>query len=75
MTKPVLRQRARRSALDTANDKVLIEGKRDDSVYLSEFAANDNPTLDDLSPCLPVTEEEVRLLHRYLSREILGLFA
>ena len=37
--------------------------------------ANDNPKLDHLVPCLPVTDEEVRLLHRYLSREILGLFA
>jgi hypothetical protein len=36
--------------------------------------ANDNPADHDLPPCLPVTDEEVTLLHRYLSREILGLF-
>jgi hypothetical protein len=37
--------------------------------------ANDNPHDEDLPPCLPVTDEEVTLLHRYLSREILGLFS
>jgi hypothetical protein len=37
--------------------------------------ANDNPQLNDLPACLPVTDEEVTLLHRYLSREILGLFS
>lgn len=37
--------------------------------------ANDNPAEYDLPPCLPVTHEEVTLLHQYLSREILGLFS
>jgi hypothetical protein len=37
--------------------------------------ANDNPADHDLPPCLLVTDEEVTLLHRYLSREILGLFS
>ena len=37
--------------------------------------ANDNPADHDLPPCLPVTDEEVTLLHRYLRREILGLFS
>jgi hypothetical protein len=37
--------------------------------------ANDNPAIHDLPTCLPVTDEEVTLLHRYLSREILGLFS
>ena len=37
--------------------------------------ANDNPPGHDLPPCLPVTDEEVTLLYRYLSREILGLFS
>lgn len=36
--------------------------------------ANDNPTLTDLPACLPVTDEEVRLLHRYLGPQILALF-
>jgi hypothetical protein len=37
--------------------------------------ANDNAGDHDLLPCLPVTDDEVTLLHRYLSREILGLFS
>jgi hypothetical protein len=37
--------------------------------------ANDNPADHDLPSCLAVTDEEVRLLHRYLSRAILGLFS
>jgi hypothetical protein len=37
--------------------------------------ANDNPTLHGLPACLPVADEEVRLLHRYLGAQILGLFA
>ena len=37
--------------------------------------ANDDPGDVGLMPCLPVTDEEVTLLHRYLSREILGLFS
>ena len=37
--------------------------------------ANDNASMLQLPACLPVTEEEVRLLHQYLSREILGLFS
>lgn len=37
--------------------------------------ANDNPADHDLLPCLLVTDEEVTLLHQYLSREILGLFS
>ena len=41
----------------------------------SRSPANDNPTLDSLAACLPVTDEEVRLLHRYLGAQILGLFA
>jgi hypothetical protein len=36
--------------------------------------ANDNPSIDDLPPCLAVTDEEVRLLHRYLGQQILALF-
>ena len=36
--------------------------------------ANDNANMPQLPACLPVTDDEVRLLHQYLSREILGLF-
>ena len=37
--------------------------------------ANDNPAVHNLPPCLAVTDDEVTLLHRYLSREILDLFS
>jgi hypothetical protein len=37
--------------------------------------ANDNPELTELCACLPVTEDEVRLLHQYLGQEILALFS
>ena len=37
--------------------------------------ANDNASMLQLPACLPVTDDEVRLLHQYLSREILGLFS
>ena len=36
--------------------------------------ANDNPSIVDLPACLEVTDDEVRLLHRYLGRQILALF-
>ena len=37
--------------------------------------ANDNADWYELPASLPVTEAEIRLLHQYLSREILGLFS
>jgi hypothetical protein len=37
--------------------------------------ANDNIGVQGLPTCLAVTDDEVMLLHRYLSREILGLFS
>ena len=36
--------------------------------------ANDDGARDNPPSCLVVTTEEVRVLHRYLSREILDLF-
>jgi hypothetical protein len=36
--------------------------------------ANDNPSIHNLPTCLAVTDDEVMLLHRYLSRDILALF-
>jgi hypothetical protein len=44
------------------------------SLPQSGSPANDNPSIDDLPPCLEVTDDEVRLLHRYLGRQILALF-
>lgn len=37
--------------------------------------ANDNPEINELPACLPVTDAEVSLLHQYLGQEILGLFS
>ena len=36
--------------------------------------ANDNPSIEHLPACLEITDDEVRLLHRYLGRQILALF-
>ena len=38
-------------------------------------SANDNSVLTELPSCLPVTEDEVTLLHQYLGQEILALFS
>jgi len=55
-------------------DKALLDPK---STLVSgrNTPANDNPADHDLPSCLAVADEEVTLLHRYLSREILGLFS
>jgi hypothetical protein len=42
---------------------------------VTDVPANDNPASDDLPACLLVTEEEVRILQRYLGQQILGLFS
>ena len=34
----------------------------------------ESPLINDLPTCLEVTQDEVRLLHRYLGRQILALF-
>ena len=62
---------ARRSAEDV---RVPVRGTAVEDAGFSR-PANDNPTLDRLPACLPVTDEEVRLLHRHLGAQILGLFA
>jgi hypothetical protein len=60
------------------------EASNDDDRLLDPFLpavsgrntpANDNPGDSGLLPCLRVTDEEVTLLHRHLSREILDLFS
>ena len=63
------------AAPDSANDDALLSRTRAALVAHRNTPANDNPARHDLPPCLPVTDEEVTLLHRYLSREILGLFS
>lgn len=37
--------------------------------------ANDNRDRCELPACLPVSDDEVRLLHQYLGQEILALFS
>lgn len=59
---------------EAANDDGFFE-PMPPAVPSRNTPANDNPADHDLPPCLPVTDEEVTLLHRYLSREILGLFS
>ena len=60
---------------EPANDDDASLDPRLTAVPGRNTPANDNPAGHDLPPCLPVTDEEVTLLHRYLSREILGLFS
>lgn len=66
----VRRARSDTSAPVPANDDTFTEGDNP----LAGRPANDNPPVNDLPPCLEVTDDEVRLLHRYLGREILALF-
>jgi len=56
--------------LEPAND----DERPERTAASTETAANDNPISNDLPACLHVTEEEVRLLQRYLGQQILGLF-
>ena len=58
---------------EASNDDVLLD-RRLPAVPSRNTPANDNPGIHSLPPCLAVTDEEVTMLHRYLSREILGLF-
>ncbi len=59
---------------ESANDDEFLD-PLSPAVPARNTPANDNPAGHDLPPCLPVTDEEVTLLHQYLSREILGLFS
>jgi len=59
---------------EPANDEEFLDPKPT-LVSGRKTPANDNPADHDLPSCLAVTDEEVTLLHRYLSREILGLFS
>lgn len=64
--------RSVRPARNAANDDSMSLGEAD--LPQSGSPANDNPSIDDLPACLEVTDDEVRLLHRYLGRQILALF-
>ena len=76
MANRVSRRQARcvKPARNAANDDAYQIGLRKVGLPQSALPANDNPSVNDLPACLAVTDEEVRLLHRYLGRQILALF-
>jgi hypothetical protein len=59
---------------DAANDDAYPIAPGEAYLPQSGSPANDNPSIHDLPACLEITDEEVRLLHRYLGRQILALF-
>ena len=59
---------------EAANDDVRPIAPAEADLPQSGSPANDNPAAIDLPTCIEVTDEEVRLLHRYLGRQILALF-
>jgi hypothetical protein len=62
------------SATNAANDDECPTTQGEAVLPQSGSPANDNPSINDLPACLEVTDEEVRLLHRYLGQQILALF-
>jgi hypothetical protein len=62
------------SAPKAANDDACPIVPGEAVLPQSGSPANDNPSVNDLPACLEVTDEEVRLLHRYLGQQILALF-
>ncbi len=61
-------------ARNAANDDAYPTTPVEVDLPQSGSPANDNPSINDLPACLEVTDDEVRLLHRYLGRQILALF-
>lgn len=61
-------------ARSAANDDMSPDAGPKTSLPQAGAPANDNPAVIDLPTCLEVTDEEVRLLHQYLGRQILALF-
>ena len=76
MTNRGSRQKAGRAILarNAANDEACPIALGEAELPQSGSPANDNPSTDDLPACLEVSDEEVRLLHRYLGRQSLALF-
>lgn len=64
--------RSVRPARNAANDDAITLSEA--NLPQSGSPANDNSSIDDMPTCLAVTDDEVRLLHRYLGRQILALF-
>jgi hypothetical protein len=71
----VRRTRGRAKLEPFANKLVSVGWPGEGEVATASPPANDNRTVEDLPACLQVTDDEVRLLHRYLGRQILGLFS
>ena len=61
-------------ARHAANDDTTLLPAKDPCLPQAGSPANDNPSIEYLLACLEVTDDEVRLLHRYLGRQILALF-
>lgn len=59
---------------DAANDDACPIAPSNAELPQSGSPANDNPSDEHLPGCLEVTDDEVRLLDRYLGRQILALF-
>lgn len=70
----IRRARSSSPARNAANDDAFLGAPSEADVLTASLPANDNPSIDDLPACLVVTDDEVRLLHRYLGRQILALF-
>jgi hypothetical protein len=76
MASPGTKRQAKcvKPARNAANDDAYSIAPGEADLPQSGSPANDNPSVNDLPACLEVTDEEVRLLHRYLGRQILALF-
>ena len=59
---------------NAANDDACPMAAGEAELPPSGSPANDNPSIEHMPACLEVTDDEVRLLHRYLGRQILALF-
>jgi hypothetical protein len=61
-------------AISATNDDISPSTDSKANLPQAGSAANDNRSNVNLPACLEVTDDEVRLLHRYLGRQILALF-
>ena len=59
---------------NAANDDACSNAAGESELPQSGSPANDNPFIEHVPTCLEVTDDEVRLLDRYLGRQILALF-
>jgi hypothetical protein len=59
---------------NAANDDACLSAVPETNLPQGGSPANDNLAIIDLPTCLAVTDEEVKLLHQYLGRQILALF-